>query len=295
MEGMPLVCPSQFIPARKLWDGFNPFGFEKGVFVIFKGYIDESYGPERNIFTLSCILATGKDWDDFERRWTRTIAAKNRELVKAGRPTITRYHASDCSGRRNEFKKWGLDERDEFVKNLFKGFGFIPTFTVVFDVQMKELCEIFPEYAEHPLEASYHWLTRFLMLTIASDFQRHNPQNRPIKFTLFHDRTGGNGAYDPTILRAFNSLINDETFSGRGMFSTIAPLSWQDCVLLQLADLLAFENFKQAQARLDKRDSRKSFKALFDFQNFGIHSKTVNRRSLEALGELVSAARRKTP
>jgi len=86
---------------------------------------------------------------------------------------------------------------------------------VVFDVQMKELCEIFPEYSEDPLEACYHWLTRFLILTISSDFRRFNPASKPLTITLFHDRTGGNGDYDPIILRAFNSLLNDQTFSGK--------------------------------------------------------------------------------
>ena len=128
---------------------------------------------------------------------------------------------------------------------------------------------------------------------ISADFRQFNPANKPLRIRLFHDRTGGNGDYDPTILRAFNSLLNDETFSGKNLFTTIAPLAKEDCVLLQPADLLAFENFKQAEAKLAERESRKSFKALFDFANFGIHSKTVNRESLEKLGELVRAARAK--
>ena len=39
-------------PVRKLWDGFNP-NFKLGLFVILRGYVDESYSgelPAPNIF-----------------------------------------------------------------------------------------------------------------------------------------------------------------------------------------------------------------------------------------------------
>jgi len=260
--------------------------------VIFKGYIDESYGSDKNIFALSCIVAAGKDWSEIERKWKLHLNAKNKSLAKQGRPLITRYHASDCSSRHGEYEGWTHDERDTFVKGLFLIFKQVPTFTFVFDVQFNELCETFPEYADDPLGAAYFWLTKFLMLTISRDFKTFNPHNRVIKITLFHDRTSGNSDYDETILRSFNSLINDDTFTGREMFTTIAPLSWKDCVALQPADLLAFENFKQAQAKLEARDSRKSFKALLDMDNFGIHSKTLNKIAMEKLKEMIENARR---
>ena len=176
---------------------------------------------------------------------------------------------------------------------LFQVFKQVETFTVVFDVEMKELSEVFPQYANDPLEAAYYWLTRFLMLTISSDFRRFNRHNRSVKIALLHDRTGGNGYYDSTILRAFKSLTSDATFAGKEMFSTIAPLSWTNCILLQPADLVAFENFKQAEARLAERESRKSFKALLDMHNFGIHSKTVNKIALSKLREVIEKAQAK--
>lgn len=289
-----MCAQSQFISAKELWEGFNPDGFDQGYFVIFRGYIDESYGADRNVFALSCILARGKEWDEFERKWKLHIAAKNRVLVKDGRRPITRYHASDCSGRRKEFRGWTHDERDAFVKGLFLVFKQVETFTVVFDVQLAELCEVFPEQTGDPLEAAYYWLTKFLMLTISNDFRKWNKANRQIRITLFHDRTGGDGAYDPVILKAFNSLKNDPTFSGRDIFATIAPLCWKNCILLQPADLVAFENFKQAEARLEKRASRRSFDALLDMKKFGIDSKTFGKPALVAFRELLEKAQTKS-
>jgi hypothetical protein len=268
-------------------------GVCKGKFVLFRGYIDESFDSKQNIFALSCILAKGSDWMEFERKWKLHLAAKNRELKKADRPLISRYHASDCSGRYGEFEGWSRDERDKFVLGLFQVFSQVPTFTVVYDVQVDELCgvfcEAFPDMAKDRLEATYHWLTTFMLIQIGKDLNGTTKNGSAIRFKLFHDQTGGNGRYDPTILRAFNKLMNDKTFSHREKFTKIAPLRWQDCIALQPADLVAFECFKQAEARLEARKSRKSFDALLNLGSFGIHSKTVNKEALEHLRELLVA------
>jgi len=264
--GHPLV----FIPCRELWEGFNPKGFEEGLFVLLRGYIDESYGADQNIFALSCILARGKDWYEMERRWKLQINAKNRFLEKRGRKTISRYHASDCSGRRHEFKGWTHDERDEFVLSLFHLFKAFPCHTVAIEMQLTDLCEVFPEWAGDRLRAGYHVFTQFVMHHIAEDIRRMDSGGRS-KVTLFHDRTGGNGEYDPTILRAFNLMLGFKNFDGQDYFTTITPLTWRDSVALQPADLVAFECFKQAEAQLAARAARKSFTALLDMEAFGIH------------------------
>lgn len=74
--------------------------------------------------------------------------------------------------------------------------------------------------------------------------------------------------------------MNKPDFPYKDCFSTIEPLGWQDCIALQPADLLAFECFKEAEARLAGRDSRRSFKALLDTYPFGIHSKTFQKCAL---------------
>lgn len=276
---------------RDLFDGLNPSGFERGWFLIFRGYIDESCDAKQDVFSFACVLTRGKDWDEIERKWKLHLAARNRILASEGRPPISRYHASDCSARKKEFQGWTHDERDSFVRGLFLVLKQVTTFTVVYDTQLSELCEVFPEYRADRLEAAYYWFTRFLMLTISSDFRRFNKRGGPISISLIHDRTGGNGSYDPTILRAFNTMVNDETFKGREMFTTVAPMPWEKCVALQPADLVAFETFKQAQARLEARQSRKSFDALLNLGSFGIHSKTLNKEALTRFKELLDGAR----
>lgn len=214
-----------------------------------------------------------------ERRWKRHIVAKNKQLVKEGRRPISRYHASDCSGCRGEFEGWTRDERDEFVLSLFSAFKLFPSHTVAIEMLLDELCEVFPEWADDRLKAAYHVLTQFIMYNIVGDFRRMNPDRRA-RIRLFHDRTASNGRYDATILRAFNQAINRNGFDGKDYFTTIAPLTWENSIALQPADLVAFECYKQAEARLEARKLRKSFDALLEMEAFGIHSMGFRRESM---------------
>ena len=283
-----MVCRSQLIPLRELWGGFNPTGFRKGLFVQLRGYMDESYGNDQNVFAWSCLIARGKEWTEMERRWKLCLRAKNKELAKAGRPIISRYHASDCSGRRGEFEGWTLDERDAFVLELFGLFRQFQSHTVVYDAQLNDICTVFPEWSKQRLAAAYYLLTLFVMFGIGRDFRQIEQKVGTIKktsITLFHDRTGNNGEYDPTILRAFNQQVTNPYIEYRDYFTTIAPLSWEKCVALQPADLVAFECFKEAEGSLEARKSRKSYKALVEMKTFGIHSMMVTQEALQGLRE----------
>ena len=55
------------------------------------------------------------------------------------------------------------------------------------------------------------------------------------RIALIHDRS----AHDAVLLQAFRHMKNDGTLIHRKRFTTIAPMGWEDCILLQPADLLA--------------------------------------------------------
>jgi hypothetical protein len=262
--------------------------------VVFRGYIDESFDNKQNIFAWSCVIARDKDWREMERKWKLHLNAKNHQLKKLRRPLISRYHASDCSGCRNEFKGWSRDERDEFVKGLFTVFKYFPCHTAAFDMQLDEMCEVFPEWTKDRLEAAYGLLTIFLMQQLGADFTKFAQGTSGHAITLFHDRTGGNsksgkGKYDPTILKAFNRMIADPDFAYSHLFTTIAPMSWENCVPLQPADLVAFECYKFAEAKLAPREVRRSFTALVGTDAFGIHYQNFPRNALVKMREQIEA------
>ncbi len=252
--------------------------------MLFTGYMDESYdGAKQNLFVFSCLVARGKVWNEVRRAWKLQIDAVNRRLAREGRPIISRYHASACSGRHDEFEGWSLDERDTFVRGLF---GVINRsegmHSVAYAIELDDLCEVFPEWADDRLKAAYGLLPRFVMYTVGEDLYTSG-NGQPARVTLFHDRTGGDGKYDPTILNGFNTLMNAPRFRYKDYFTTIRPLAWQDCVALQPADLVAFESFKEAEAKLEARKRRKSFQALIEMDAFGIHIKSFNKKILQDL------------
>ncbi len=264
--------------------------------MVFRGYMDESCDRDQKLFAFSCLIATAKDWSEMERSWKLNLAAKNKQLRKAERPTISRYHATDCNGYFGEFSGWTPEEQIDFVKGLFgifKRSGGVHA--VGYDIDLDDLCDVFPEWCKDRLEAAYYVLTKFVMFTIGEDFTRMG-KDVPAKVTLFHDRTA-NGKYDPTILRAFTEQIQDENFDYARYFTNIAPLAWEDCIALQPADLVAFEVLKDTQGRLEAKRRRKSYAALLDLNEFGIHTRSFTsevlvlmrkemerRKPIEALG-----------
>jgi hypothetical protein len=147
------------------------------------------------------------------------------------------------------------------------------------------LCAIFPEGAKDRLEAGYNFLTAFILYAIGEDHHKY-ASGAKVKITLFHDRTE---RYEPVILNAFNKFIADLNFVYAHYFTTIAALSWRDCIALQPADLVAFEVFKDAERRRRAKEERRPFRALLDMNTFGIHSGTLTKDTLKALRERMQA------
>ena len=113
-------------------------------------------------------------------------------------------------------------------------------------LNLQEMVEEIPETKFDPVGVAYDVLLKFLMSEIGKGIMEL-PQG---KITLFHERC----AYDGVLLDSFNTLINDPTFISRKCFTTIAPMGWEDCVPLQPADLIAYENFKEGFRQLPNRN-----------------------------------------
>lgn len=244
--------------------------------MVYRGYVDESYS--KDLFALSCLIARGKDWMEMERAWKLCLNAKNKELKRQGRKLLRRYHATDCNGKHKDFEGWSDTEQIEFVKGLLGTFKRTRgVHAVGYVLNLDDLCQVFTE-TDDRIGDAYYLLTRFMMQTIGDDFVSLG-DGAPAKITLFHDRTA-NGKYDGTILKAFNRQIGDGKFEHSEYFTTIASLGWEDCIALQPADLVAFEAYKYAERTTQPR---KSFTALLDLPQFGIHVKNFSKAALEAM------------
>jgi len=253
-------------------DDFNPPERTREL-VLLRGHIDESIDKAQNIFTLACLISTGKEWAELERAWGIYLTGWNKRLAKSGRPPITRYHASNCRNLKGEFECWTTDEQRELTKGLLDILKRSARLnTIAYDINLEDVCEVFPEAKKDRLRAAYSIVTKFLIKTIADDVAAHDPTGR---ISLVHDRCD----YDGIILGAFNKMVKDPDFVHGAYFTPITSQSWEDCISLQPADLVAYEVFKEAERRLktpDKNQS-KALLAMLDLPAFGIRSRTITR------------------
>lgn len=242
---------------RELGSGFVP-SIHRGVFVILRGYIDESYSSE--FFTLSCLKSDLATWRSFESGWKNVLRFINKKLKAQGRQQISRYHAADCSSRKGEFIGWTTEEQIALTQEFLKVFKRNWVSVTAYTMPIKSFLQVFPEFNRDPIGECYAELLKWLMMEIA-DQVTHYPDYvrlKPVKFVLFHDRCN----YDSVLLNTFNQVLADRTFGAQHMFSTIAPLSSTDCIPLQAADLVAYEDFKEAERHSTGRQRRKTLDLL---------------------------------
>jgi hypothetical protein len=267
-----LAVHSYGVPICELWGVFGRRNFEQSLFavLVLEGYIDEGFDHEW--FTLSCLIGWGSMWFHIENAFVYLLEKTNASLKAQGRRTISRYHATDCSNLKNEFSDWSVEEQIEFTKKIVQIFRRHPLVVVAFSLNLRELVEEIPETKPNPQGFAYVLLLYHLMVEIGN-VVLSKPEYAEDRIALIHERSD----YDSPLLEAFNQMKEDDTFHYRERFTTIASMGWNDCVPLQLADFLAYENFKEAQGTEANRRRRKSLEALLDLPSFAGRSKRLGR------------------
>jgi len=97
------------------------------------------------------------------------------------------------------------------------------------------------------------------------------------------------------LLDAFNKMLDDKEFKGREYFSSITPLAWDQCIPLQAADFLSYENMKDSdrQATGTPRPKRKSLAALLDLSSLGGGTRRFDAKTIREMREIVERERKK--
>jgi hypothetical protein len=267
------------VPVGMLWGGFTG-----KVSVIVRGYIDESYDGRRppRMFSLTCTFANTAEWPWIEMAWQKCLDDKNESLRKQGRQKIRRYHSVDLNNFRGDFEDWNGEERKEFCQKLIRVFSRHYCGYEGYLVNLEELVGLWPETKDDPLDFAYNNLLKFLMIEIGKNMTKLLPG---YKMNLFHERC----PYDGVFLSAFNELMNDQTFTYRNCFTTIAPMGWEDCIPLQPADLLAYENFKEGLRQLPTekpRERRAIMSEILSIEDFVAHIKILRRDTIIELRNL---------
>jgi len=275
------------IPVKILWDGINSAGFEDGVMLVFRGYIDES-GNDRGMFTLACLVGHGPSWFYIENKWQEVLDQTNASLVLQGRKPLERYHASDCSNLLGDFEGWSIDEQVDFVKRLLSAFVNNALHGYGYTINLAEMAREIPETAPNPEGFARVILLQMLMhkiceatLTLYTDSI----------LSLVHDHCD----YDAAMLEAFNQILDDSNFRCRHRFTTLTPMRWQDCLTLQPADLFAYETFKDAERQSSSRKRRKSLDVILSEASlFSGSGASFNKPAFEAIKRNIDSLDTKT-
>ncbi len=247
------------------------------------GYIDESMSKDRRLFTMSAIIAERMDWIRFEADWENCIEGVNCQLKKDGRTPISRYHASDFSNGKGEFTGWTNEELRDLAKQLMNVLKMHNTKTISYTIDIVALAEAFPQWKSDHLRGGYDFLTAFLVREVGEWLGKRNNPDERVK--LIHDRC----QYHQIIEESFQGLMSHPKFTHRPFFETIEPSSWQECKLLQAADLVAYECMKDAERMITPRDRRISLKLLLEMESFGMTAKYIGSDDVSGIAKALES------
>jgi len=256
-----------------------------------RGFIDESHdgNPVPKVFDLTCIVTYDNMRPWFEMAWVKVIEEKNTELKRHGRPQISRYHAADCSSRLGEFKGWTVDEQIEFSLKLFNVFRRHPVHIHSYDMPLQLLVHEVPETAQNPVGFAYVVLLTMVMAQISERTLSLYPND---KIALYHDHCDCDGA----LADAFDQVVEDPMFKYSDRYISIAPEQWQNCVMLQASDMIAYENFKEGMRYHypEGRGRRKSLEALLDLDAVSGRASGFGIDAIQQLKTVVDGLDKKT-
>jgi hypothetical protein len=225
----------------------------------------------------------GSQWFWFEIEWEKCLDKKNKQLRAQGRKELSRFHAADSSSYVKEFEGWTGDERSEFTGWLINVIRRFPLVVSSYTLDIQDLVAEFPEARKKPNGLAHILLLNHIMTYLGAKILGDHrwPSDR---LELIHDR----GAYNPVLKEAFDHMKNDTTLQHRERFATIAPMGWEDCIRLQVADLLAYENFKCVERESAGHKRRKSLELILDLDSFGGRGVKLQKAGIREIREKLS-------
>lgn len=239
--------PSRGVSVKELSDVFG-----SGAFCLLTFYADESY--DDTTFCVGGWLHDAERWKVIEEKLAQRVAYESRRSVSKGLASVARFHASDCSNRRNEFVGWSNSRAVQFYKKVVEIVCKHEPDGIAWSCSLHDIKANFPHYKPKISRRVLYLLCLQKCLGEVCRIVRDKyPEER---ITVIHD-WGFNGIAQI----AFKSATRD--FDKTGRLLTIAPMKWQDCIALQAADLMAYEGSKICfRHRNNISEIRKSFRKI---------------------------------
>jgi len=228
-------------------------------FCVLTAYLDEAYNQDA--ICVGGWISFDENWNALQGAWQARVEQESRDAQSDGLKPLQRYHASDCATFGGDFQGWTRERQIAFVKDLLNVVAAYRPFGFALGASLDDISGLLPNLQndqEERKKATYTILMQSCLDLLGKTILRELPHER---VTVIHDSSGLCGpARD-----AFNWLTKDEAGPEGAVFASFAPRRWQDCVALQVADLMSYEGFKLTASRLlDKETIRKSLQYLID-------------------------------
>jgi hypothetical protein len=249
---MPVLCIRQPVGASVV-EKWEPLVRENGWIMVITGYIDESYDGKDHPddFTLACIMCSAEDWKGISSRWRELFRKINENLSSQGRKPITRYKAAECNGSHDEFEGWSRQEKLALTLQMSEIFDHarIKLTHLAYSLHLSKIHEKIPSVLD-PKAFAYAMLFQQI---IKGSLEMLNVLKEESSITFIHDRCD----YDQVYLALFNLVLMDADAEQKRKLTTVSPMANEDCPPLEIADLIAYENYKhhinQSEGKTDKR------------------------------------------
>jgi hypothetical protein len=253
----------------------NPVTREKRMFVVLTFYADESYS--NNSFNFGGWLGLESEFSRLESQWLKRIEFERRQHGK-----FERFHATYCNAKTGDYEGWSDDDKIEHTKALLRIVTRRKVAAVCAGLDRAALLRVYPEeVASDPLESAYNLTVKQLMMMIA----RYVKKNSGYRVAIIHDWAGER--YNGIIQQAFSKMRDDTRWTHRDLFVSFTPLKWEDCVLLQPADMIAFDTRKLLDQTIIRSSPqmRRSLQVLLG-KGVPVMARYFNEATLRRLREL---------
>ena len=239
--------------------------------MIITGYIDESYDGKDfpDDFTLACIMCSADDWKGISQRWRELFRCVNSDLALQGRKQITRYKAAECNGSYNEFEGWSGPEKLVLTKQMSEIFDHseLKMTQLAYSVHLSKIHQKIPSVLD-PKSFAYAMLFLLIIKGVLEMMERLREQST---ISFIHDRSD----FDEVYLAVFNIALQIADQGQRKKLTTIAPMANEDCPPLEVADLIAYENYKLHMNRSEGKNDKRTIDYLLEQQRLGGRSSWI--------------------
>ncbi len=212
--------------------------------LIFK--FDESYDNGKTLMLVGGWLMEESQWKQLEGDWDACIKATNQR--HRADQQISRFHATNVNGFKEEFKNWDKPMSEALTADLVAILKNRPSVFLAAAVNLKDMVNAFPDRADTMLESAFGLCVKQVMISLG-----HVVREKFVRDKLAMVFESGN--WNAHATQAYDQMIADKKFKDRTLFSSLSFMS-SNAAGLQAADLIAYESMKRilsVNARTDAK------------------------------------------